>query len=143
VCLDHGDCDCDSLSNSMSGHRIPTATPTAAIPRWYYCFITIIVFICLSNCIRVNALASEAHAADDTSTDSAAAAETGHSTPQRKWQLLSENDDSQFTRFPTVRYAHSAVSIGRFMYISHGYFYNRRNHKPTWLGDTWKCVMMW
>ena len=39
---------------------------------------------------------------------------------------------------PAHRYSHSAQTIGHYMVITHGYFYNRVLHRADWLGDTWK-----
>eukprot|EP00048_Salpingoeca_helianthica_P020672 m.7868 g.7868 ORF g.7868 m.7868 type:complete len:394 (+) comp5113_c0_seq1:52-1233(+) len=44
-----------------------------------------------------------------------------------------------FGEVPATRYSHCAVAdpSTNTMYISHGYFYDHRNHRPTWLADTW------
>jgi N-acetylneuraminic acid mutarotase len=44
-----------------------------------------------------------------------------------------------FGEVPATRYSHCAVADPETnsMYISHGYFYDHRNHHPTWLADTW------
>lgn len=39
---------------------------------------------------------------------------------------------------PAHRYSHSAQTIGHYMVITHGYFYNSLRHKANWLDDTWK-----
>lgn len=38
----------------------------------------------------------------------------------------------------SVRYSHAGVAWHGSMFVSHGYFYNHKRHRPAWQSDTWR-----
>eukprot|EP00050_Salpingoeca_kvevrii_P011300 m.14344 g.14344 ORF g.14344 m.14344 type:complete len:481 (-) comp3362_c0_seq1:39-1481(-) len=67
------------------------------------------------------------------------AADTPH---EQRWSVVApQQEPVQGTlEFPSVRYAHGAVSWKGSLVVTHGYFHDHAARTPTWKSDTWRLT---